>query len=220
MKKDNRDSGLKFEQIFEEDLKERLNKFLYSGKPSTYLVTALLVAAALGGIITVGAVAPNLFSAFGRMRGRSQKISKEGFYKLRQSFYQLRRRGWIEYVDSEQRGDIYRVNENGKKHLVKFMFNNLFVPKPKYWDRKWRVVIFDVPHSRKKAREALRNKLKDMDFFQLQKSVWVHPFPCENEIWYVADVFAIRPCIEVLTVDNFNNLSALNSFRSLLQEFL
>ncbi len=41
------------------------------------------------------------------------------------------------------------------------------------WDRKWRVVIFDIPETNKRIRQALRETLKVLEFWPLQKSVWI-----------------------------------------------
>lgn len=41
------------------------------------------------------------------------------------------------------------------------------------WDGKWRVVIFDIPETNKRIRQALRETLKVLEFWPLQKSVWI-----------------------------------------------
>jgi len=80
----------------------------------------------------------------------------------------------------------------------------LKIAKPKKWDGKWRVFIFDIPSYPKiynKAREALRDKIKTLGFFQLQKSVWVYPYECEDEILFLAEIYNVQKFIEILTVD-------------------
>lgn len=46
----------------------------------------------------------------------------------------------------------------------------------KTWDRKWRLVIFDIEETARSVREIFRRKLKELGFGMLQKSVWVTPF--------------------------------------------
>lgn len=51
-----------------------------------------------------------------------------------------------------------------------------FTPKLKNkgkWDGIWRMVIFDIPEKNKKVRKALRKTLRILEFYPLQKSVWV-----------------------------------------------
>ena len=60
--------------------------------------------------------------------------------------------------------------------------------------------MYDLPIRFKKARDAFRFKLKDLGFFQFQKSAWIYPYPCEGEILFVADFYGVRKHIEILEV--------------------
>ena len=62
--------------------------------------------------------------------------------------------------------------------------------------------MFDIPVRFTKGREALRYHLKELGFYQFQKSAWIYPYPCEDEIIFVADFYGITKHIEILTVDN------------------
>lgn len=42
--------------------------------------------------------------------------------------------------------------------------------------------MFDVAHVHRMKREALRGLLKRLEFYQLQKSVWIYPYHCKDEI--------------------------------------
>jgi phenylacetic acid degradation operon negative regulatory protein len=43
------------------------------------------------------------------------------------------------------------------------------------WDKKWRILIFDIAEVSRKTRDILRLKLKELGFGMLQKSVWITP---------------------------------------------
>jgi DNA-binding transcriptional regulator PaaX len=65
-------------------------------------------------------------------------------------------------------------------------------------------LIFDIPTKPKiynQAREALRNKIKKLGFYQMQKSVWAYPYECEDEILFVAEIFQVQRHIEIITAD-------------------
>ncbi len=47
----------------------------------------------------------------------------------------------------------------------------------KPWDGKWRFVIFDIPQKEVNFRNIIRRRLKELDFRQLQRSVWFSPLP-------------------------------------------
>ena len=43
------------------------------------------------------------------------------------------------------------------------------------WDRRWRIVIFDIPERRKSVRAKLRRFMQEYGFVRLQDSVWIYP---------------------------------------------
>ncbi|HCX28109.1 MAG TPA: hypothetical protein DHI91_03145, partial [Candidatus Portnoybacteria bacterium] len=54
------------------------------------------------------------------------------------------------------------------------------------------MVLFDIPERQKPARDALRSKLKRLGFFEFQKSIFVHPFSCKDEIEFLIEFFQIK----------------------------
>jgi len=69
--------------------------------------------------------------------------------------------------------------------------DSLEIKKPKKWDGKWRIVVFDIIEMKKIHREAFRGKLKELGFRPLQKSVWIHPFNCKDEINLLRKFFGL-----------------------------
>lgn len=60
-------------------------------------------------------------------------------------------------------------------------------------------------------------KLRELGFKKLQKSAWVHPYPCETEIELIKDTYAVSryvSLLEVTKVDNHNEL--LKKFAKIL----
>lgn len=70
------------------------------------------------------------------------------------------------------------------------------------WDKKWRVVIFDIPQELHRNRVALRRKLKNLGFYMLQKSVFVFPYPCEEELGYIGGELEVSDYIDIITAEN------------------
>lgn len=50
------------------------------------------------------------------------------------------------------------------------------------WDRKWRLVGFDIEEKKKFLRDALRHELKLHGFAMLQKSLYITPHPVERDM--------------------------------------
>ncbi len=97
----------------------------------------------------------------------------------------------------------------GKKKILIYDLDNIKLKKGR-WDGKWRLVIFDIPDSKKRAREALRQKLKELDFYPLQKSVFINPYPCEDEVDFLCNIFDInRNDVLVLEVNKFEGAEKL-----------
>lgn len=97
-------------------------------------------------------------------------------------------------------------------------WQKLFLDKPLHsecWDYKWRLIVFDIPNKNKAARDALRLSLKRMGMFQLQKSVWITPHHCKNELEALRTLYSLSPAavrlIEASNVEGDNLLR--NYFR-------
>jgi DNA-binding transcriptional regulator PaaX len=119
--------------------------------------------------------------------------------QLSQALYLLKKRKIINVRKSGGK-TIVELTEKGKKRKLQYDLDNLIIPKREKWDKKWRFLMFDIPESKKSAREALREKLKELGFFQFQKSIWIYPYPCAEEIDFISEVFAVAPYINLLTV--------------------
>jgi len=181
------------------NLKADLENFLDSDSGYATASKVVLSALALAGIVFVIATAPNVFQILGKHK-RSRGYSKR---KLKQTIYALKRRGFVEVVQEKDGKIKVELTNKGKKRVKEFSIDNIRITEPKKWDKKWRVVIFDVPNRFTKARNALREKLTDLGFHQVQKSVWVHPYECEDEILFIANLFGVERFIEILTVESF-----------------
>lgn len=159
----------------------------YFRKPRSEIIKNILLWLVIGGMVCVAASSPyfvrNVSKAFKNSRGYEKK-------KVYDAFYQLRRQGCIKIT--EENKQIYiGLTEKGKKKAGWLQIDSLKIKRPKKWDGKWRVVIFDIAQLKKIYREAFRGKLKELGFRPLQKSVWIHPFDCRDEIELLKDFFGL-----------------------------
>jgi len=79
--------------------------------------------------------------------------------------------------------------------------NAFGIPQPKKWDKKWRLVIFDIPNRRKDAADVFRQQLKRLGLANLQKSIWVHPYECKDQVFYLADNLFIKPYVRYILAE-------------------
>lgn len=110
---------------------------------------------------------------------------------LDQILRRFKLQGHVEVSSAKNGGEIIELTPLGRSRFLQYKFEGLSIPKPQKWDKKWRLVLFDIPESRRKIRNALRKKLKDLDFLEFQKSAFLFPYSCEDEINFVINVLDI-----------------------------
>lgn len=211
---------IKFEATLEPSLIKQVREIMKESEKAKTVFNATLALIAMGGALTVGVMAPGVFSELTRMAYRKKKEKYEQYREIWQRFYLLKQKGNLDFVKEENGYSVYRLSEKGREKIKKFIFDEFFIKKPKEWDKKWRLVIFDIPESKNKARCALRRKLKDLGFYQCQKSAWVHPFPCLEEIEFLKDTFNIKPFVKLFLVDEMTDGKVLYHFRGQIKEIM
>lgn len=144
---------------------------------------------ATAGLIILAAQSP-LFAA--RLWKGIFNDLKEGNVRERKRLYDaytyLKRCGMLQVKYRGQQMFISLTAE-GRKKVGKDDIDKLVIVQPKGWDGQWRLLLFDVPTREKSKREALRGKLIELGFTMLQKSVWVHPHECANEVAIIKRFF-------------------------------
>jgi len=160
----------------------------------------LLAVLSVGSVVLSGSIQPGLVSLLGKSR-QSKKYTQA---QVKNAFYNSKKRKLIEIVRISDDKIEVRLTNKGKKRIKEFSFEALRIEKPRHWDKKWRILIFDIPTKPSiynQARDALRKKIKDLGFYQLQKSVWVYPYECEDEILLIAELYRVQKHIEIITAE-------------------
>ncbi len=87
----------------------------------------------------------------------------------------------------EQIGRSYILTPRGKRWILKYTLEDLEIGKPKEWDNKWRMVIYDVARHKAALRNIFRSTIRRLGFYNVQESVWIYPYACEKEINFLRD---------------------------------
>ena len=169
---------------------------------NTRLKQAMLAAVAMTGVALVAAIAPNAPAAL--MKLPSMRRAKLR-YQYRTVLGRLAAQGHIVFEESD--GKLYaRITEEGRKALVfgqeKAKLNKA---KGKRWNRRWRVVIFDIPERRRRTRDRLRIMMQEAGFVRLQDSVWVFPYDCEDFIALLKVELKIGSSLLYMVVEEIEN---------------
>ena len=157
----------------------------YFSKPKSEIAKDILFWIFATGAITIAATSPYFIQNVLRA---NQKLEKYPKRKIQDTFSSFRKRGLIEINRSNKQVYISLTKE-GKKKAGILQINDLRIARPKKWDGMWRVLLFDIAHEKRSYREALRGKLKELNFFLFHKSVWVHTFDCKAEMEILRDFF-------------------------------
>ncbi len=110
-------------------------------------------------------------------------------------------------VDIRQNSDgilTLTLTANGKLKALSYNFEKMKI-NSNVWDKKWRIVVFDIPEKLRRGRDALRKKLKDLGFHELQKSVLVFPFECFDEIDFLIEFFGLRKYVRYGILESIDN---------------
>ncbi|KKS16317.1 MAG: hypothetical protein UU71_C0004G0014 [Parcubacteria group bacterium GW2011_GWB1_41_6] len=106
----------------------------------------------------------------------------------------------------------------GKKKVLTYQIDEMRINKPKKWDRKWRIILFDIPEKIRKARDVFRYHLNQLGFYEFQKSVFVHPYNCKDEIDYLIEFYNLRRFVRFVEADSIDNELHLKKYFHLLEK--
>lgn len=159
-------------------------------------------------ILGKGAFLPTMFIAPGtaRLSGKLFKNEKgwDDWKKynlnyLRQTISRLEKQKLVEL--SEEAGkQVIKLTKDGELKILKYAIEELKTEKPKTWDRKWRLVIYDIPTKKKQLQNIVRGTLKRLGFLKIQESVYLIPFPCFDEIEFLREYYGLGDNIKILIV--------------------
>lgn len=124
--------------------------------------------------------------------------------KFRDDMKRLQRQGLIDLYLKDNVGMV-ELTGKGQEKLKIILAQDYKYITPKNWDKKWRIVIFDIPDTKKKNRELFRNKLKEIGFLKIQESVYVYPFDSKETIDYFKYLLNIGPFVQYIVAETIES---------------
>lgn len=98
-----------------------------------------------------------------------------------------------------------RLTAKGEVKLRKLELRDFKMKRPKRWDERWRVLIFDIKERQRDTRDKVRRTLVAIGFVRLQNSVWVYPYDCEDLVTLLKVDFKIGKDLLYMIVDSIEN---------------
>ena len=168
------------------------------------LVKIIIPTLFAGALTTTFLVAPGSVFGFKHLLSLVNENSKRKRRlkpsELRKIFMNMKRKELIDYKEFPNGNIKIKILKNG---LKKALINNLDKVQfkiPKKWNGKFYVIIFDIPNKFKIQRDYFVRKLKELNFYPLQKSVYVFIYPPQEIIDFLSHVLDIAPYVRILEV--------------------
>ena len=121
----------------------------------------IILLLATGVVLSLTRSPRNYFKFLKCVASEWKEIEKRRLYAIVKEFYQNR---LVDFKEKEDGTVEIVLTKAGHKKALSFKIDEIKIKKPKKWDGKWSIVVFDIPEKKKAAREALRKKLKDLKF--------------------------------------------------------
>ena len=112
--------------------------------------------------------------------------------------YDLRKGGFITYRPDRK---TVTLTNDGKRKLDFERLDKLRW-KSKKQDQYYRLIMFDIPEERRVVRDILRQKLVEFECHQIQKSVYLTQYRCEEIMEELIRLLNVKKHVHVMKVVN------------------
>jgi hypothetical protein len=140
----------------------------------------------------------------------STTLSQYNPYYIKRTLKRLKSQELITLVDKT-----YSLTPRGKRWVLKYTLEDISIAVPQKWDGRWRMIIYDVARHKASLRNIFRSTIRKLGFFNVQESVWIHPYPCEKEISFLRDYCGMGSDVIYVIAHKIENDSAYREHFSL-----
>ncbi|HEY4528632.1 MAG TPA: CRISPR-associated endonuclease Cas2 [Candidatus Paceibacterota bacterium] len=151
----------------------------------------------VAGVLSVALLAPNALQALEKLGPMPKTRQKE---YISSSATKLVKKGLVKFT-----GRNYELTKEGEKILELWDIQDYGLKKPKRWDKKWRMVIFDIPNRKRRERDKISEIFTQAGLYRLQESVWVYPYDCEDIIGLLKTELGIGRNVLYVIADEIEN---------------
>ena len=114
------------------------------------------------------------------------------------AIYYLKKKNFIQIQNLKGRGAVV-LTKDGISKALKASFTCSDIPKRK--DRKWIMVIFDIPRSHIRARNLLKSILRNLEYKLLQQSVWVTPYDVFDKTEHLLQIYSLDEYVKIFLIE-------------------
>jgi len=161
---------------------------------------AVLAAIGVAGILSVALIAPNIFQAIPRIAGDKYKLG----YRAKTVAGRLVQNGLARFV-SRRGMRCIELTEKGARKLAIQQATYAIDTRYKRWDKRYRLVMFDIPYYRRNVRDRLRRVMRECGFLRVQDSVWLYPHDCEELLALIKADLRVGKAVIYAVVESLEN---------------
>lgn len=162
------------------------------------LALTILTAVSVVGVLSIALLAPNVLQLLVPRSGKRGR--RMASWEIERALKRLIGRGEVERRHGKN-GSVVTLTAQGRTRLQTASLRGLHIKTPARWDRKWRLVFFDIPHTERRLRDTVRRTLRALGFVQIQKSLYLHPYECYDVIRQMQDFYRIRSYLNYAVVE-------------------
>lgn len=167
-----------------------------------------------GAFLAASVVMPNLplvLKPFLNNRKDYEVWKRFNIRYLKRTLRRLEQQKLVEFGEEEGM-QVIKITNGGRRRILKYGIDELAIEKPRSWDRKWRLVSYDVPTKLRSLCQVFREYLLAWGFYPLHKSVFLHAYPCENHIEFLREYLGIGEYVRIFTVSKIENDKPFKEF--------
>ena len=133
--------------------------------------------------------------------------------RIKQSLENLEKKEIIDLVEKNDEIFVHLKNDNNPQ-VIKYSIKALLElkQKEKKWNKKWFMVFFDVPEIQRNKRDYLRKFLNKIGFYRYQKSVYIFPYECEEEINLIKKIVEGAKYMKYIIAEKIEDEDAIKTF--------
>lgn len=130
---------------------------------------------------------------------------------LKRTLYRLNKRRLVE-ISKENGQEVVKLTDKGKAEVLKFSMEELALEKPSVWNGKWWLVCYDIPKIMEVKRNILRDYLRAWKFYPLQDSVFIHAYPCKDQVDFLREYLGVLEQVQLFEVSKIENEEKFKDF--------
>ena len=153
------------------------------------------VVAKFSAVVFVGVTAPNAAGQIIKLMDWADEYKERE--QVKKALISLENKRLIKIWHKDGKGKICLTPE-GKIYFASLAAKKIKLPKQK-WDGKWRIVTFDIPEKLKTNRRKFSRNLIMVGMESLDKSVFVYPHECKEQITKIAGLYEVKKYIRYIT---------------------